>query len=203
MRKIRLEIGKLVAGTKLRVLEYLPSDTSGNQRVRVRCEWIVDGKLCGVEKPMRATDLTRKSFVDGKGRPRRHYRSCGCQSRKAHREFWESRAKAIPAGSRRAIFLMIDSGASFERVKAERNLPLGLIRTIYRVEVEALRPEVERWVAEHCPPGTKPGRREWRAFLNEAKSRWFALVTRENRNARRRVRPRLSRFRGAAAARSP
>lgn len=196
MRKRRVPVGKLVRGTKLRVLEHLESDSHGNQRVRVRCEWIVNGECCGVEKPMRVTDMTRKPYVvkngKAKGKVVLPLRSCGCQSRRAHREFMERRANAIPAGVRRAIFLMVDGGGSFETVANRRNLDPDLVRTIYRVEVQALRPEVERWVAEHCPAGTKAGLLEWQQFLNDAKARLYALITRENRRARRRVRPRAS-----------
>ena len=44
MKKRVLEIGVRVPGTKLVVLGFEPSDSHGNQRVRVRCEWPVHPK---------------------------------------------------------------------------------------------------------------------------------------------------------------
>jgi len=189
MRKRRLEIGKLVRGTKLRVLERLESDAHGNQRVLVRCEWTVNGECCGVIKPMRVTDMTRRPFVDKDGKARLPHRSCGCQARRARREYLERGANGLPAGVRRGILLRVDSGHSIETVAHERHLPVSIVSTVYRLEVAALRPEVERWVEDNCPAGTKVGPFQRRQFLNEATGRLYDLISRENRRARRRARP--------------
>jgi hypothetical protein len=188
MRKRQLKIGQVVPGTRLRVLEHLESDLHGNQRVRVRCEWIVNGDRCGVEKPMRVTDMTRKPYVDKNGKARLPHRSCGCQSRRAHREFWERRAKAIPVGARRTIFMMLEDKRSLESVASQRRLPVTLVATIYRLELQRLRPAFERWVAWNVKPGTTAGVREWREFIWDAKVRFTAMVKRERRLARQRKR---------------
>jgi hypothetical protein len=135
----------LVPGTKLRVLEHLASDSGGNQRVLVRCEWFVNGRRCDTEKPMRATDMTRQPYEDRNGKPRLPHRSCGCQSKLANQIYWENRAKGFPRRTQQDVYRgMVSGHQSPEQLAKRFKLPINLITTIFRVYAENPRQRRER-----------------------------------------------------------
>ena len=133
MRKRELLIGALVPGTKLRVRERLPSDSHGNQRVLVQCEWFAKGKKCDTVKPMRVTDMTRKPYEDRNGKLRLPHRSCGCQSKLAHQIYWEKRANGLPRRTQQNIYRGILWHHLSPQTLAHRHkLPVNVITTVFR-----------------------------------------------------------------------
>lgn len=125
-------------GTKLRVLGPARS-SGGNQCVLVRCEAIVGWRVCGKEKVMRVTDMTRRPFEDKDGKVRLPCRSCGCQARRTNREYWERRARGFSRRFQQDIYWAMVSGhrspAELKR-RYKDKLPVNLITTIFRLYSE-------------------------------------------------------------------
>jgi len=145
MKKRELPIGQLVPGTKLRVLEHLPSDSKGNQRVLVRCEWIVKGSRCNTVKPRRVTDILRKRITDTDEQEGLPHGSCGCQSKLAHRLYWENRAKGFPRRTQQDVYRgILWHHKSPKKLATRFKLPVNLIATIFRVYAENPRHRRER-----------------------------------------------------------
>ena len=134
MKKRELKVGEYVPGTYLRVLGYAPSDQHGNQRVRVQCEWVVNGKYCDTIKVMRVTAMTMKPYEDKNGKVRLPHKSCGCQSKLAHRLYWEKRAKGIRRLVQQKIYRAHKTyRTSFQDLAKEYKMPMQLVTTIFRV----------------------------------------------------------------------
>jgi hypothetical protein len=134
MRKREIKFGEVVPGTYLLALGPLPSDAHGNQIVRVRCE------LCGTEKPMRATAMTMRPFEDQDRKTRRPNKSCGCLSRAAHAQYWETRAKGIRRRVQRRIFLGHQTAhKSFKTLADDYDMPEQLASTIFRLYARRLK----------------------------------------------------------------
>ena len=133
MRKHQLSLDEKIPGTELVVLEFLPSDKGGNQMIKVRCEADVNGRPCGTVKAMRVTAITMHPYVDKNGKLRLPHRSCGCQSRRAHREYWELRARKIPGRIKMEICQQNASGKSFQVLSKDFKLPLGVVTTVIRL----------------------------------------------------------------------
>jgi hypothetical protein len=167
MKKRELKIGELVPRTRLRVLGLEPSDSHGNQRVRVQCEWYVRGKLCGKIKVMRATAMTIKPYEDRNGKLRLPHRSCGCQSWLAHQLYWEKRAK----GMRRLIQQKIFRGRyryreSFQKLAKEFKMPVSLVTTIFRLYAA-------KYKRAHPEPVRRRAREEWPGRAREEWPDWL------------------------------
>jgi hypothetical protein len=145
MKKRAFQVGELVPGTKLRVVALEESDSHGNQRVRVQCEWLVDGVSCGTEKVMRATALTLSAYRDRNGKLRKPHTSCGCQSKRAHRLYWVNRAEGIRRLVQRNIYRERKySRKSYEELAAKYGIPVQLARMVYQVYKKRLRARQER-----------------------------------------------------------
>ena len=111
MKKRSFKIGERIPGSLLTVTALAESDRHGNQRVKVRC-------ICGTEKTMRATALTMKATRDKNGKERKPHRSCGCESRRAYRDFLDNRAPGIRKKVRRDIWLAHQEGKTFSQLAA-------------------------------------------------------------------------------------
>lgn len=141
MRKLEFEMGQVVPGTQLRVLDYGRKDRWGKQLVKVRCEWPVngdvDGDICGEVKWMRAAAIKPRPNEDQSGKRPLQSTSCGCQSRWKYREYWEGRAKGIGPLAQREIYEGdVWSGKSFEDLARERRMPKEVVSTAFRLFVD-------------------------------------------------------------------
>ena len=134
MKKREVKLGEVVPGTHLRALEHRPSDARGNQRVLVRCE------LCGKEKEMRVSAMTHGEYVDRNDKRRKPARSCGCESIRTCREFWEKRANGIPRRVQRKIYFGHQwYHKSFKALGKEFTMEEQLASTCFRVYAQRLK----------------------------------------------------------------
>jgi hypothetical protein len=113
---------------RLTVIGNEDSDRHGNQYVTVRCSCI-DHTV----KRMRATALTMEQYVDKNGKIRLPHRSCGCESKRAYREYWDKRAAGIRKLVRRQVWLAYQKTPQFTVVATRFNLPAQLISAIVRL----------------------------------------------------------------------
>jgi hypothetical protein len=126
MQRKHLEIGTRFG--KLTVIGNEESDRHGNQYVLVRCSCFEK-----TVKRMRATALTMGQYVDKNGKIRLPHRSCGCESKRAYREYWEKRAAGIRKRVRRQIWLAYQKAPQFAVVAIQFNLPAQLISAVVRL----------------------------------------------------------------------
>jgi hypothetical protein len=112
----------------LTVIDLAGSDERGNQLVRVRCSC-----LNRTEKTVRLSGLTFKPYYDGSGKERKPYRSCGCESKRAHRDFWELRARRLKARIRRSIWAACQQGKTLDELTNRYELPAGVILAACRL----------------------------------------------------------------------
>jgi len=154
MRKTQILIGARFG--KLTVIGYAESDKHGNQYVLVSCRCI-DHTV----KRMRATALTLIPYEDKNGKARLPHRSCGCESRRAYREYWENRASGIRKLIRRKVWFAYqktaDLGAIANAFKLPKPLAYAMVRLYTRQQVRAKHPHY-RLAA--IPKGSKAGE-EW------------------------------------------
>jgi hypothetical protein len=126
MRKSPVEVGDKFG--KLVVIGHAASDSRGNQRVVVRCS-------CSqrTEKTVRLSGLTFLPYTDNKGKARKPYRSCGCESKLAYLEYLESRARGIRKKVKREIWVAHQSGMRFHELARQFSLPSELVSAICRL----------------------------------------------------------------------
>lgn len=127
MQKRHVEIGAEFG--KLVVIGYAESDEHGNQRVVVRC-------ACAEQKvkTVRLTALTFEPYEDKNGKLRLPHRSCGCESKRAHKEYWELRARGIKKRVRKRIWKAHQDGLRFDELALKFRLEAGVISAICRIE---------------------------------------------------------------------
>jgi hypothetical protein len=134
--KIGAQFGRLI------VIGLADSDAGGNQRVIVKCS-------CKTEKTVRLSNLTFESYVDKNGKVRNPYRSCGCESKRAHTKFWELRAWRLGAQSRQKIWKEYQKGHSHEVLARRYRLPPGVILAAIRIQNRKhpakLSPAIPKW----------------------------------------------------------
>ena len=82
---------------------------------------------------MRATALTMKATRDKNGKERKPHRSCGCESRRAYRDFLDNRAVGI-GQIQRQIWLAHQEGKTFKQLAAQYPRPdVPVISAIVRL----------------------------------------------------------------------
>jgi hypothetical protein len=82
---------------------------------------------------MRATALTLLPYEDRNGKLRLPHRSCGCESRRAYREYWENRASGIRKLIRRKVWLAYQNTGDLGVVANEFKLPKPLAYAMVRL----------------------------------------------------------------------
>lgn len=82
---------------------------------------------------MRLTALTFEPYVDKHGKVRLPHRSCGCESKRAHREYWELRARGIRKRAWKRIWRAHQDGLTFHELAQTFNLEEGVISAICRL----------------------------------------------------------------------
>ena len=126
MQKSRVQVGDEFG--KLVVIGLAESDAHGNQQVTVRCSCPAQ-----TEKTVRLTGLTFEAYTDKNGKLRSPYRSCGCESKRAHREYWELRARGIRKKAQKRIWKAHQDGLNFKQLAEKFRLPAGVISAICRL----------------------------------------------------------------------
>ena len=154
MRKTQIPIGTRFG--KLTVIECAESDKHGNQYVLVSCS-CVDHTV----KRMRATALTLLPYEDRNGKARLPHRSCGCESRRAYREYWQKRASGIRKLVRRNVWRAYQNTPDAGVVANEFKLPKPLIFAMVRIyNWKQLRSKHGHSRGSAIPQGSK-AREEW------------------------------------------